>query len=244
MPSSVSSWALRSPPRRAPSAAPRANDAELALRARGHEGELRLAEAAEADAARAAIHGERVGAGHLGEAAAHHADERLDLEGAVLALAEAERIPGVVVARRLDVRDAVRVAADGDRRAQGGDGDRALGGGEAGAEREAEQGGGERHGGPSLARPVWEMLAVPCARCSGSASVEKRLHRARHPAVERQHARAIVGIDGAVGEEIDGLADDLGDLDGERRREGEEAQRAEPEPQGQALRAPSRLPSA
>src|SRR5262249_10930483 len=83
----------------------------------------------------------------LAQGAAADAEEQLELEGAVLALAEADGEVGVVRGARLDGGDAVAVAGDADGAVEAGDGERAARPGQAPAQEEAEDQTQERHAG-------------------------------------------------------------------------------------------------
>ncbi len=84
-------------------------------------GQLLLGGAIGAHAPREAVHGQGIRSDQLGQRAAHDAGQHLQLEGAVLSVAETEAVPGVLVTLGLDVRDGVPVAADGHRLPDAGD---------------------------------------------------------------------------------------------------------------------------
>ncbi len=85
---------------------------ELRPRALVGERELLARAACEAHATRETIDREHLGAHHLGERPVHEAQQELEVERAVLSLAEPQAVERVGVRLRLDVRDAVLVATD------------------------------------------------------------------------------------------------------------------------------------
>ncbi len=92
----------------------------------------------EADSSRQPVNGQNVAADQLGQRPADDAEQQLELEGAILAVAEAEGKPGVVIVIGLDVRDAPAVATDLDTGIQSDESSRAAGRRQAPAEKEAE----------------------------------------------------------------------------------------------------------
>ena len=73
---------------------------------------LLLGHATEAKAPAHPVKGQGVGTDQLGERPTPHAQQRLELEGPVLRVTEAEPEPGILAARRVDVRNAPSVSAD------------------------------------------------------------------------------------------------------------------------------------
>ena len=99
----------------APALTPRANAPERGSDLGRLNPDLGFGGAPEADAPREPVHRQHIRADQLGERAARRPHECLQLEAAVLGLHEAEGERGVLVALRLDVRDAPAIAADRDR---------------------------------------------------------------------------------------------------------------------------------
>ena len=109
------------------------------------DGELALRRLAEADAAREAVNRQRLAAEESGQGTAQRAQAELELHGAVLALAEAEAEPGVLVVRRVYIGDGVAVAAYDEALAQAGQNEVALRGGQAPAEGEGKEASSQIH---------------------------------------------------------------------------------------------------
>ena len=82
--------------------------------------QLAVGQPTEAERARQPIERKRRGAEQLGQRPAAGADEELELEAAVLAVAVAEREPRIGVGGGLDVRDAPSIATDEDLRGRAG----------------------------------------------------------------------------------------------------------------------------
>ena len=82
----------------------------------------------EADAAREAVEGQGLPAGQLRCRAPHDAYQRLDLERPILALAEAEPVPGIGIIGGSHMGNAVAVAPDAYRRRRTGHLEDAFGG--------------------------------------------------------------------------------------------------------------------
>ena len=101
--------------------------------------ELTLPGAPKPDAARQAIDDDAVLADHRRKCAPHGAHDELELGGAILRVAEAEREPGVVLGAGLDVRHAEIIATYAHIRAEPRGLQRAFGSGLATAEEQAEQ---------------------------------------------------------------------------------------------------------
>jgi hypothetical protein len=66
------------------------------------------------DAPRQPIDGECVRTDQLGQRSAHDAQQGLELEGTILALTEAQSVPGIGVCACCDVRHAPAIAPDDD----------------------------------------------------------------------------------------------------------------------------------
>jgi hypothetical protein len=140
---------------------------------RVEQGELLPGRLHEADAPGEPIDGQAAHADELRQRAAGDAQQRLELEGAVLAVAEAEAVPGVGVGGGVDGGDAPAVAPDAHRPFEAGGGQGAAGDRQAPAEQNAEHQLREVHGERPLARAdhrPGEVMGGAVGRQFGSAA--------------------------------------------------------------------------